>query len=105
MDEKEKNSSLRRYNLINNIPISSQTSINLTHQQLIPISTSAVTSHKRRRSSITNEYTQLSSNNQDFIYNQNLTMTNSIENRKRPAQDDLITYTTQHFLREHDQYV
>lgn len=109
MDEKQKNSSLRRYNLIHNIHINESNQTNSNHQQpqqlIIPISTSATISHKRRRSSITNEQTQLSSNNQDFIYNQNLTMTNSIGNRKRSAQDDLVTYTTHHFLREHEQYV
>jgi hypothetical protein len=25
--------------------------------------------------------------------------------RKRSAQDDMVTYTTHHFLREHEQYV
>jgi len=107
MDEKQKNSSLRRYNLINNIHINESNQTNSNHQQqlIIPISTSATISHKRRRSSITNEQTQLSSNNQDFIYDQNLTMTNSKGNRKRSAQDDLVTYTTHHFLREHEQYV
>jgi hypothetical protein len=105
MDEKQKNSSLRRYNF--HINESNQTNSNhqQQQQQLIPISTSATISHKRRRSSITNEQTQLPSNNQDFIYDRNLTMTNAIGNRKRSAQDDLVTYTTHHFLREHEQYV
>lgn len=95
MDERQKNSSLRRYNLFPNNDEENQ------QQRLIPISTS----HKRRRSSITTESSQLSSNNQDFIYDQNLTITNSIGSRKRSAQDDLITYTTHHFLREHEQHV
>ena len=59
-------------------------------------------SKKRRRSSITNDYTQFSSNNQDLISNQNLSMTT---NRKRSAEDDLITYSTQHLFRDHEQSV
>jgi hypothetical protein len=98
MDEKQQNSSLRRYNLINE-----QNSTNSNHsheqqqqqqQQLIPIT---IERHKRRRSSITNEYTQLSSNNPDLI-----SMTT---NRKRSAQDDLVTYSAHQFFQEHEQYV
>jgi len=88
MDEKQKNSSLKRYNIINNNIDEENHRISI--------------SHKRRRCSITNEQTQLSSNNQDFIYERNLTMTNTIGSRKRSAQDDLITYTTHHFLRENE---
>jgi hypothetical protein len=84
MDDKQNNSSLRRYN--NHIDEENN------HQQ--------IESNKRRRSSITNEQS-LSSNNQDFGFNRNI----PIENRKRSAQDDMITYTTHHFLREHEQYV
>jgi len=97
MDEKQQNSSLRRYHLINE-----QNSTNSNHsheqqqqqQQLIPIT---IERHKRRRSSITNEYTQLSSNNPDLI-----SMTT---NRKRSAQDDLVTYSAHQFFQEHEQYV
>jgi hypothetical protein len=116
MDEKQNHSSLRRYNLIN-IDEQNSTNSNNHHQQqqqqqqhLIPISidylsTPGTISHKRRRCSITNEQTQLSSNNQDFIYDRNMTMTDTRGNRKRSAEDDLVTYTTHHFLREHEQYV
>ncbi|CAF0820508.1 unnamed protein product [Adineta steineri] len=108
MDEKQTNSTLRRYNLINNDHIDEQQRNNSNHQQIIPISidhltTSAAISHKQRRCSITNEpslSTQLSSNNQDFIYDRNTT----IGTRKRSAQDDIVTYTAHHFLREHEQY-
>jgi len=84
MDDKQNNSSSRRYN--NHIDEE------LNHQQI------------RRRSSITTEQT-LSSNNQDFIYNRNIPMLTNIPTRKRSAQDDMITYTTHHFLREHEQCV
>ncbi|CAF4443897.1 unnamed protein product, partial [Rotaria sp. Silwood2] len=60
-----------------------------------------------RRCSITNEQslsTQLCSNSQDFIYDRNLTMTPTIGTRKRSAQDDLVTFTTHHFLQEHEPY-
>ena len=93
MDEKANNSSLRRY--INHIDEENH------HQQILPIS---IDIHKRRRSSITNE-SSVSSNNQDFIYNRNIPMTTTIATRKRSAQDDMFTYTTHHFLREHEQYV
>jgi len=78
--EKQNNSSLRRYNLINN-------------NHLIPIS---IDPHKRHRS----EQIQLPSNNQDLIFNRNISMT---DKRKRSAQDDLITYSTHHFIRNDEQ--
>jgi len=87
MDEKQNNSSLRRYNLINN-----------NHQQelIIPISIDHSSTHKRHRS----EQIELPSNNQDLIFNRNISTT---DKRKRPAQDDLVTYSTHHFLREDEQ--
>jgi hypothetical protein len=114
MDEKQINSSSRRYNLINNNHIDQQKKTNSNHQQLIPISidhlsTPGIISHKRRRCSITNQpclSTQLSSNNEDLIFDRNITMTTTTRGtRKRSAQDDMVTYTTHHFLREHEQYV
>jgi hypothetical protein len=95
MDEKQDNSSLRRYHLINELNSTNSNHSNEQQQQrLISI---PIEKHKRRRSSITNEYTQLSSNNPDLI--------SMITNRKRPAQDDLVTYNTHHFFQEHEQYV
>ncbi|CAF1191654.1 unnamed protein product [Rotaria sordida] len=109
MAENQNNSSSKRYNSINN----EQNRTNSNHEQLIPISieylsTPITISNKRcRRSSITNEQslsTQLCSNNQDFIYDRNLTMTPIIGTRKRSAQDDLVAFTTHQFLQEHEQY-
>ena len=87
MDEKQDNSSLRRYHLINEQNSTNSNQSNEQQQQRFE-------RHKRRRS---NEYTQLSSNNPDLF-----SMTT---NRKRPAQDDLVTYNTHQFFQEHEQYV
>lgn len=119
MAEKQNNSSSRRYNLMNNNnnnnnnSIDGQTRTNSNHEQLIPmpieyLSTPASISNKRRRCSITSEQslsTQACSNNQNFIYDQNITMATAIETRKRSAQDDLVAFTTHHFLREYEHYV
>jgi hypothetical protein len=83
MDEKSNPSSLRRYNFLDN---------NESQELLIPISIDHFSTHKRRRG----EQTQIASNNPDLI-------SNRTENRKRSAEDDLLPYSTHHFLREHEQ--
>ncbi len=85
MDEKSNPSSLRRYNFLDN---------NESQELLIPISIDHFSTHKRRRG----EQTQIASNNPDLI-------SNRTENRKRSAEDDLLPYSTHHFLREHEQSV
>ena len=110
MAEKSNKSSSRR---IHNNRIDEQNRHNFNQEQLVSLTpeyltTSAPISYKRRHCSITNEQTlstQLPSNNQDFIYDQNFTMTSTVGTRKRSAQDDLITCTTHHFLPQNEQYV
>lgn len=115
MADKSNNSLLGRFSLISNDhnDEENRTNSNNEQQQAIPISieylsTPATISNKRRRSSITNEQllsSELSANNQDFIYDRNLTLTSAIRTCKRSAQDDLDTFTTHSFVQEHPSYV
>jgi hypothetical protein len=101
MDEKSNKSSLRRYHFY----IDEQDRNNNNNSSIDHLSSAATISHKRRRCSITNEQflsTQVSSNNQDFIFDRNITMTTT---RKRSAQDDIAAHTTHDFFREYDQHV
>ena len=116
MDEKQTNSTLRRYHLLSteHHEDEQQQRMISNHQQIIPISidhhlaTPTTLSNKRRRCSITTEPTlssYLPSNTPDFIYDQNLPMTAARATRKRSAQDDLGTHATHNFLRDHEHYV
>ncbi|CAF2933168.1 unnamed protein product [Rotaria sp. Silwood2] len=75
--------------------------INLDCQQLTPISidylpSSIITSPKQHRSSTINEQTELFSNNQQLIYNQNI-LPITPKSRKRSIEDD-------YFIQEYNQY-
>ncbi|CAF3698378.1 unnamed protein product [Rotaria sordida] len=76
--------------------------INLDCQQLTPISidylpSSTIISPKQHRSSTINQQTELFSNNQQLIYNQNILPITSIS-RKRPRGE------VDYFIPEHDQH-
>jgi hypothetical protein len=100
MDEKPKQminrSSLRRYideeNRDSNFACQQPLPISIDH-----LSSTSTISHKRRRSSTINEQTDLFSNNQHLLYNQNI-LSIPTTTRKRSIQDN-------YFLHEYDQSV